>query len=184
MFCKQGIEFTNMAEIAEQSEISRPTLYRYFPSKHLLAEAIYLQNLDFSVDISNLKLKDNTFREFIMEMMDALNTILYNKPENLFYDAIYNIYAAFKQLDPITHQKHPFHPENWSKLTTKLQEIFKDGSIQFKGSINDFLNYVWIPYFEHIQRLAVFRYQKQNFDLLALKNHVEHYMNTVWDSLS
>lgn len=46
LFCAQGIERTDMAQIAEQAGISRRTLYHHYKDKEELAAQIYVLNLE------------------------------------------------------------------------------------------------------------------------------------------
>lgn len=46
LFCAQGIERTDMAQIAEEAGVSRRTLYHHYKDKEELAAQIYVENLE------------------------------------------------------------------------------------------------------------------------------------------
>lgn len=60
LFCAQGIERTDMAQIAEQAGISRRTLYHHYKDKEELAAQIYALNLSGCLDSRCLILILNT----------------------------------------------------------------------------------------------------------------------------
>lgn len=48
LFIEQGYDATTMEQIAERAEVGTSTLYRYFPSKELLALDRFTRSLDFA----------------------------------------------------------------------------------------------------------------------------------------
>ena len=162
LFCENGIEATEMLKIAQESKISRPTLYRYFESKYVLAEAIYLWNLN---KITSLTTGYSTAMPCyqIMELFfRATLEVLFNHPRWLVFDAIYNMYASRIHTDPTMIPSHPMNmtPDPLGNLIEDLDEKVNDGSICFFQSGNDLVNSVIFPYFAYLQRLAIFSFQK------------------------
>ncbi|HVP20954.1 MAG TPA: TetR/AcrR family transcriptional regulator [Anaerolineaceae bacterium] len=78
LFLEKGLEHTNMTDIAAEADITRPSLYRYFPDRDPMAFEIAVRMLRRIVETSNLserplQLKD--FRLVILRMIDQFDSL-------------------------------------------------------------------------------------------------------------
>ncbi|MCD6475453.1 MAG: TetR/AcrR family transcriptional regulator [Anaerolineaceae bacterium] len=163
LFCENGIEATEMLQIAKETKISRPTLYRYFESKHVLAETIYLWNLNKITSLNRDYSPAMTCYEIMELFFRTTLDALFNHPRWLVFDAIYNMYASRIHLDPTTIPSHPLNmnPHPLGDLIEDLDGKVNDGSIRSFRSGNDLIDSVIFPYFAYLQRLAIFSLQKE-----------------------
>jgi AcrR family transcriptional regulator len=160
LFCDQGIESTEMMQIAKKAKVSRPTLYRYFETKERLAEEVYLHNLEITL-IMRTDYPDglSTF-EIIKQFLNFVFEELQTNPKGLVYDAMYNLYASRKHIDPTTILNHPLNTSRYKEVLEAANFIHPDESIRFLGDGNALMHAVLYPFFSYIQRLAIFSFQK------------------------
>lgn len=160
LFCAQGIEPTEMMQIAKKAKVSRPTLYRYFESKDRLAEDVYLRNLEEML-IANLAFPpDRTLFELVCLYLDTVLAELKTHPRKLVYDAMYNLYASRKHIDPTTLPGHPFNIARYQEKLLAMANFRPDRSIRLQGEEDALFHTVLYPYFAYVQRLAIFSFQK------------------------
>jgi AcrR family transcriptional regulator len=162
LFCAQGIEPTEMMQIAKKARVSRPTLYRYFDTKERLAEAVYLRNLENTM-IANTEISEYlpTF-EIIRFFLDSVLAELKDNPKRLVYDAMYNLYASRLHIDPTTNSTHPLHNSRFRKVIDSDNFINPDETVRFAGDGDALMHAVLYPFFTYIQRLAIFSFQKDD----------------------
>jgi len=175
IFCNHGIGEATMADIAEQSDVSRTTLYNYFPSKQILLEAVYIQNLQNSVMKINESITKINFYEFIQQMMDYYAKILIENPEVLVFDAQFNIYAALMHQDPTKYPDHVMNSLNMNEYKNITIDKLIEEEMNFYGDPFEFLYNISQTYYEHIQKMAIFRMQRQKNDLEQVKRDLEAY---------
>jgi AcrR family transcriptional regulator len=161
LFCHQGIEATEMMQIAKKAHCSRPTLYRYFESKHVLAESLYLENLARLIEpYHEWAPAADTCLDFICAFLDHVLTKLKTSPMELVYDAVYNLYASRIHIDPTRMPAHPWNTGFHHQLLQYLETNLQDGSIQPVADAAILRDTIVLPYFAYIQRLAIFSFQK------------------------
>ncbi len=160
LFCEQGIEPTEMLQIAKRAKISRPTLYRYFETKERLAEEVYLRNLEQTLIVSIEFSRDMTTLEIVTKFLDVVIAELQEHPKRLVYDAIYNLYASRLHIDPTRIPLHPLNSQKYLTILQSQQFIHPDGTIRFSGGGEELMHAVLYPFFTYIQRLAIFSFQK------------------------
>lgn len=162
LFCKQGIEPTEMMQIAKKARVSRPTVYRYFTSKEVLAEEVYLRNLQTMLPLFT-EVPDgiNTYT-LVKIFLDTFYQELKLQPRALVYDAMYNLYASRNHIDPTTFPEHPFNLIRYKLLLESNHLQHPDKSIRFSGEGDEIMHTVLYPYFSYIQRLAIFSFQKDD----------------------
>lgn len=161
LFCQQGIEPTEMMQIAKKAKVSRPTVYRYFESKDALAEEVYLRNLE-NMHITKLQYTaEMTSYELVKRYLDVVLQELQMNPRQLVYDAMYNLYASRKHLDPTTLPQHPFNIPRYQQMVKAKQIIHPDNTVRVQGTDDTLLDVVYYPYFTYVQRLAIFSFQKE-----------------------
>ena len=160
LFCENGIEATEMMKIAKRAKVSRPTLYRYFESKQQLAEAVYLDNLTTMMDHFDRYNAEMSAYETAHTFLESVYEILARDPQKLVFDAMYNLYASRLHVDPTTLPDHPMNQPLYQVLTQAISAKVDDGTVRFMGDDSDLIDCVFFPYFAHIQRLAIFSYQR------------------------
>ena len=152
-FCKDSIEGTRLREIAEEAEIAERTLYRYYPSKEILAKELYIDNLNFirKDDICK-KIADHSNIEMLKHNMDLFKDEIIagirNYPERLLYDLFYNTYAARHNEDPTQYDEH-FLQFDWYKQI--------NDSMGRKGAL---ISDVLMMLLSYAQRLVMLENQK------------------------
>ena len=161
LFCENGIEATELMQIAKQAKVSRPTLYRYFESKEILAEEVYLDNLQ-KLLIASIEFEDGVTTYQMVELFfNIIMRDLKEQPARLVYDAIYNLYASRIHVDPTTSAHHPLNFPKYQKLLTHDLVIQPDDSLSASiGEGGTLLHVVVFPFFSYVQRLAIFSFQK------------------------
>ena len=162
LFCDQGIEPTEMMQIAKKAKVSRPTLYRYFETKEKLAEAVYLWNLENTVIAHAEYAQEMTTFELIQAFLDVVYEDLKTNPKVLVYDAMYNLYASRKHIDPTTIPLHPLNTKQYFAVLDWNQFTQPDSTVRFLGGRNEMLHAVLYPFFTYLQRLAIFSFQKES----------------------
>ncbi|MBN2047542.1 MAG: TetR/AcrR family transcriptional regulator [Anaerolineaceae bacterium] len=173
LFCAHGIEAADMKDIARAAEISRPTLYRYFETKHMLAERLYLENLNQMVtEYSEIDLTLDGYH-LIETILDRLILLMREHPAWLVYDAMYNLYASRIHVDPTRLPEHPFNQYLGQELIGELREKLLDGTLRTFPDQDLVYEQLTLSYFAHIQRLAIFTTQKSAGDLEWLQEQAE-----------
>ncbi|GAE05305.1 hypothetical protein JCM10914_1401 [Paenibacillus sp. JCM 10914] len=150
LFCRHGIEQTDMAEIAGAAGVARRTLYYHYKDKEALAAEIYIENL--SVMFGELA---SSFRfEQPLESLDTiLNRYLLLRQQSeslLYYDAIFNVYFS-------TLSKNPADLPEYKQLTnaaySKLMQLSQD-------DISSEVQAIWLEKLYHSTHLLFTYLQK------------------------
>lgn len=100
LFCSQGIERTDVAQIAEQAGISRRTLYLHYKDKEELAARLYVENLE---RMFGQLLFDFDFNQPIQSLDRILEQYLALREQEeslLYYDAIFGVYYSTLAKNP------------------------------------------------------------------------------------
>lgn len=100
LFCSQGIERTDMAQIAEQAGVSRRTLYLHYKDKEELAARLYVENLE---RMFGQLLFDFDFEQPVQSLEKILEQYLALREQEealIYYDAIFGVYYSTLAKDP------------------------------------------------------------------------------------
>lgn len=100
LFCSQGIERTDMAQIAERAEVSRRTLYLHYKDKEELAARLYVENLE---RMFGQLLFDFDFGQPVQSLERILDQYLALREQEeslLYYDAIFGVYYSTLAKNP------------------------------------------------------------------------------------
>lgn len=100
LFCAQGIERTDMTQIAGQAGVSRRTLYLHYKDKEDLAAELYVDNLermfgrllfdfDFALPVPSLE-----------KILDQYLALREHEEALIYYDAIFGVYYSTLSKDP------------------------------------------------------------------------------------
>lgn len=160
LFCQNGIEATEMMRIAKKARVSRPTLYRYFESKHQLAVELYLTNLERLLELFPISQEDGLALSLVTSFLNGIVEKLEKNPLELVYDAVFNLYASRIHIDPTLLPAHPWNLPVYAHVMERFEAKLRDGSIRFLGTADNLRDTVFLPYFAYVQRLAIFSFQK------------------------
>ena len=73
IFARQGYEATSVEDIAFEAGIGKPTVYRYFPSKQVLFEAVFGQALDdLEIRLDAALLQDGSLEDRLMRLITEI----------------------------------------------------------------------------------------------------------------
>ncbi len=119
LFYERGFHATSVDTILAKSGVSKPTLYKHFPTKdHLILEVLSLRDQTIRPHIiAEMEQRGQTPRERLLALFDILNEWFQNKE---FYGCMFiNATAEYAQRD------HPVH-----RLSSKHKELFGDYILQ------------------------------------------------------
>ncbi|MFE4709940.1 TetR/AcrR family transcriptional regulator [Paenibacillus sp. NPDC056722] len=114
LFNAQGIERTDMAQIAEEAGISRRTLYHHYKDKEELAVQIYVKNLE---RMFGQLLFDFNFEHPEQSLETILDKYLALREENeslIYYDAIFGVYYSTLSKNPAELPDFQKAMQGWS----------------------------------------------------------------------
>ncbi|NUU61975.1 TetR/AcrR family transcriptional regulator [Paenibacillus agri] len=114
LFNAQGIERTDMAQIAEEAGISRRTLYHHYKDKEELAVQIYVENLQ---RMFGQLLFDFNFEHPEQSLEIILDKYLALREENeslIYYDAIFGVYYSTLSKNPAELPDFQKAMQGWS----------------------------------------------------------------------
>ncbi|GGD77048.1 TetR/AcrR family transcriptional regulator [Paenibacillus nasutitermitis] len=113
LFCVNGIEYTDMAQIAEKAEIARRTLYHHYKDKEELAAEIYMENLNamFGQLLSDFDLERPL--QSLEIILDKYLMLRQHSESLLYYDAIFNVYYSTLSKNPADLPAYRQTMEEW-----------------------------------------------------------------------
>lgn len=123
LFCAQGIERTDMAQIAEQAGISRRTLYHHYKDKEELAAQIYALNLE---RMFGQLLFDFDFEHPVQSLENILDKYLALRDHQealIYYDAIFGVYYSTLSKNPAELPDFKQAMEGWYSRLILLETI-------------------------------------------------------------
>ncbi len=163
-FIADGIERTQMIDIAKDSEINRRTLYRYFPTKDLLAfevEMIVMDRIQRYLGALVSPDEPGTGAEHVRAYFARVEM---NKIQDwIKFTAEFDRY--FQNEYPDSRLTHRFidsiRPEN-DPLYRYIEEGIADGSIHAEASAGELYHFVAQSFFALFQRLILRRNHLKN----------------------
>lgn len=123
LFCTQGIERTDMAQIAEQAGVSRRTLYHHYKDKEELASQIYVLNLE---RMFGQLLFDFDFEQPVQSLENILDKYLALRDHQeslIYYDAIFGVYYSTLSKNPAELPDFKKAMEGWYSRLILLDTI-------------------------------------------------------------
>lgn len=100
LFCTQGIERTDMTQIAGQAGVSRRTLYLHYKDKEDLAAELYVDNLE---QMFGQLLFDFDFAQPVQSLEKILDQYLELREHQeslIYYDALFGVYYSTLSKNP------------------------------------------------------------------------------------
>lgn len=100
LFCAQGIERTDMAQIAEEAGVSRRTLYHHYKDKEELAAQIYVENLERMFGQLLFDFSFEQPEESLEIILDKYLALREHQESLIYYDAIFGVYYSTLSKNP------------------------------------------------------------------------------------
>lgn len=123
LFCTQGIERTDMAQIAGQAGVSRRTLYLHYKDKEDLAAKLYVDNLE---RMFGRLLFDFDFAQPVQSLEKILDQYLALKDHHealIYYDAIFGVYYSTLSKNPAELPDFKRAMEVWYSRYINLETV-------------------------------------------------------------
>ncbi|MEK3834604.1 MULTISPECIES: TetR/AcrR family transcriptional regulator [unclassified Paenibacillus] len=158
LFCTQGIERTDMAQIAGQAGVSRRTLYLHYKDKEDLAAKLYVDNLERM--FGNL-LFDFDFARPVPSLEKILDQYLALKDHHealIYYDAIFGVYFSTLSKDPAELPDFKRAMEVWYSRYINLETAAVAPEYQKKWL--DLLQKSTHLYFMYLQKAVILSHQR------------------------
>ncbi|OMD75585.1 MULTISPECIES: TetR/AcrR family transcriptional regulator [Paenibacillus] len=158
LFCAQGIERTDMAQIAEQAGISRRTLYHHYKDKEELAAQIYVLNLE---RMFGQLLFDFDFKHPVQSLENILDKYLALRDQQealIYYDAIFGVYYSTLPKNPAELPDFKQAMEGWYSRLILLESI--SVAPEEKNKWLDILHKSTHLYFMYLQKAVIITHQR------------------------
>jgi AcrR family transcriptional regulator len=159
LFCAQGIEHTDMAQIAEQAGISRRTLYHHYKDKEELAAQIYVENLE---RMFGQLLFDFNFEQPVQSLENILDKYLALRDHQeslIYYDAIFGVYYSTLSKNPAELPDFKKAMEGWYSRLVLLETIISVAPEE-KNKWLDILQKSTHLYFMYLQKAVIITHQR------------------------
>ncbi|MNO33561.1 HTH-type transcriptional regulator AcrR [compost metagenome] len=158
LFCAQGIERTDMAQIAEQAGVSRRTLYHHYKDKEELAAQIYVLNLE---RMFGQLLFDFNFEQPVQSLENILDKYLALRDHQeslIYYDAIFGVYYSTLSKNPAELPDFKKAMEGWYSRLVLLETI--SVAPEEKNKWLDILQKSTHLYFMYLQKAVIITHQR------------------------
>lgn len=158
LFCSQGIERTDMAQIAEQAGVSRRTLYLHYKDKEELAARLYVENLE---RMFGQLLFDFDFGQPVPSLEKILEQYLALREQEeslIYYDAIFGVYYSTLGKDPAELPDFKQAMEVWYSRLLSLETLSVAPDDQKKWL--DILHKSTHLYFMYLQKAVILTRQR------------------------
>jgi AcrR family transcriptional regulator len=158
LFCAQGIERTDMAQIAEKAGVSRRTLYHHYKDKEELAAQIYVLNLE---QMFGQLLFDFDFAQPVQSLEKILDKYLALKDHQeslIYYDAIFGVYYSTLSKNPAELPDFRKAMEGWYSRLIRLDTATV--TPEEKNKWLDILQKSTHLYFMYLQKAVILTHQR------------------------
>ncbi|WP_342423647.1 TetR/AcrR family transcriptional regulator [Paenibacillus sp. FSL E2-0178] len=158
LFCAQGIERTDMAQIAEKAGVSRRTLYHHYKDKEELAAQIYVLNLE---QMFGQLLFDFDFAQPVQSLEKILDQYLALKDHQeslIYYDAIFGVYYSTLSKNPAELPDFRKAMEGWYSRLIRLDTA--SVTPEEKNKWLDILQKSTHLYFMYLQKAVILTHQR------------------------
>lgn len=158
LFCSQGIERTEMAEIAEQAGVSRRTLYLHYKDKEELAARLYVENLE---RMFGQLLFDFDFEQPVQSLEKILDQYLALREQEeslIYYDALFGVYYSTLAKNPAELPDFKQAMEVWYSRFLSLDTL--PVAPDDKKKWLDILHKSTHLYFMYLQKAVILTHQR------------------------
>lgn len=158
LFCAQGIERTDMAQIAEKAGVSRRTLYHHYKDKEELAAQIYVLNLE---QMFGQLLFDFDFAQPVQSLEKILDKYLALRDHQeslIYYDAIFGVYYSTLSKNPAELPDFRKAMEGWYSRLIRLDTA--SVTPEEKNKWLDILQKSTHLYFMYLQKAVILTHQR------------------------
>lgn len=132
LFLARGIDDVNMADIAIAAQVTRATLYKYFPNKQEIAWAVfehYCELMNASADDEPLIPIHNGLDQ-VANILESWCEFFHTYPQRALYFAQFDVlYAKDGSTDRMNHFKYRLHQGD-EPIVRALRAGIADGSIR------------------------------------------------------
>lgn len=158
LFCAQGIERTDMAQIAGQAGVSRRTLYHHYKDKEELAAQLYVDNLE---RMFGQLLFDFDFAQPVQSLEKILDQYLALREHQeslIYYDALFGVYYSTLSKNPAVLPDFRKAMEVWYSRYISLESVSAAPEHQKKWL--DLLQKSTHLYFMYLQKAVILTRQR------------------------
>lgn len=158
LFCAQGIERTDMTQIAGQAGVSRRTLYLHYKDKEDLAAELYVDNLE---QMFGQLLFDFDFAQPVQSLEKILDQYLELREHQeslIYYDAIFGVYYSTLSKNPAELPDFKKAMEVWYSRYISLESASVAPEHQKKWL--DLLQKSTHLYFMYLQKAVILSHQR------------------------
>ncbi|MEE4194011.1 MAG: TetR/AcrR family transcriptional regulator [Anaerolineae bacterium] len=177
LFLQHGIENTTMQDIANAAQISKMTLYRYFPDRHAVAIAVATQNLHRvrACVLQHVKY-DEDHNLLIQSVLTSLVDAFYELED------VYKFMAMFDNLYSVSYPT----PEFQKQYISEIQLIFGHALDVLVADKNKQLEYAQLitmmnMIVSYLQRLALRGNLMSNEQMVPVELQLRLFRNLVND---
>lgn len=158
LFCAQGIERTDMTQIAGQAGVSRRTLYLHYKDKEDLAAELYVDNLE---QMFGQLLFDFDFAQPVQSLEKILDQYLALREHQeslIYYDAIFGVYYSTLSKNPAELPDFRKAMEVWYSRYISLESV--SVTPEHKKKWLDLLQKSTHLYFMYLQKAVILTRQQ------------------------
>lgn len=123
LFCTQGIERTDMAQIAEEAGVSRRTLYHHYKDKEELAAQIYVENLERMFGQLLFDFSFEQPEESLEIILDKYLALREHQESLIYYDAIFGVYYSTLSKNPAELPDFKQAMQGWYMRLVQLETV-------------------------------------------------------------
>lgn len=158
LFCAQGIERTDMAQIAEEAGVSRRTLYYHYKDKEELAAVLYVENLEamFGQLLFNFDFEQP--EQSLERILDQYLTLREEQEALIYYDAIFGVYYSTLAKNPAELPDFQKAMQGWYTRIIQLEAV--QLAPGFKRKWMDILLKSTHLYFMYLQKAVILTRQR------------------------
>ncbi len=131
IFLSRDLASVTMTDIANQAGISRPTLYKYFPSIHDLAFEIQIRALSGLFDFFTTQLQgDGTALQRMEKMMARMPDFYAQNRAHLVFTSLFDHYYRTGYPSPELAERYRQFLQNMTHFMNIIDQGQRDGSIR------------------------------------------------------
>ncbi|WP_238654792.1 TetR/AcrR family transcriptional regulator [Paenibacillus piscarius] len=158
LFCSQGIERTDMAQIAEKAGVSRRTLYLHYKDKEELAARLYVENLERMFGQLLFDFDFGQPVESLERILDQYLALREQEEALIYYDAIFGVYYSTLAKNPAELPDFKHAMEVWYSRFLSLETLTVAPDDKKKWL--DILHKSTHLYFMYLQKAVILTHQR------------------------
>ncbi|WNS46394.1 TetR family transcriptional regulator [Paenibacillus sp. MMS20-IR301] len=159
LFCSQGIERTDLSQIAQTAGVSRRTLYHHYKDKEDLAAQLYVENLE---QMFGQLLFDFDFGQPLQSLENILDKYLALREHQeslIYYDAIFGVYCSTLSRNPAELPDFKRAMEVWYTRFVRMETTVSAAPEEVNHWL-DILQKSTHLYFMYLQKAVIITHQR------------------------